>query len=218
MDDSFLIDLPPMSQLDCSVLDALPSTMRNQILSSYGKSIKGDESAQIGKVVEREREELLNLLTTPSDAYMRQPDDVISSGPLPDHPIVTKHQAEAGNEREVDSPAILPEEVTSTPKNLMIIDDQEEFLKEFRKYLKEWLLSSRDGPLESDAMKFTDFFTSFAQSNLELTQIILRFFRRRVLQLESKGWCLYFNTLLVNIQEVVEQCSGGTLKIFELNT
>lgn len=32
MDESFLIDLPPVSQLDPSVLDALPSAMRDQIL------------------------------------------------------------------------------------------------------------------------------------------------------------------------------------------
>ena len=37
LDDTFPIDLPPNSQLDSSVLEALPQAMKNKILSSYAK-------------------------------------------------------------------------------------------------------------------------------------------------------------------------------------
>ena len=224
VDDSFLIDLPPMSQLDCSVLEALPSAMRNQILRSYEKSLKSEE-VQLSKLVEKEREELLSLLTSTTDAStsVQQPEDVLSSEHrASDHSAVCKREAETtcSAEREIDSSvSVRQEEVaTSTTKDAVIlIGNQEDFLKEFRKYLKEWLAASTDGPTESDALKFTDFFTTFAQSNLEVTQIMLRFFRRNILQLDNRKWSLYFNTLLVKVQDVVKQCSGGTLKISELN-
>ena len=38
LDDTFLVDLPPASQLDCSVLCALPSNLRDKILSGYAKA------------------------------------------------------------------------------------------------------------------------------------------------------------------------------------
>ena len=221
VDDSFLIDLPPMSQLDCSVLDALPSAMRNQILRSYEKSLKS-EDVQFSKLVEREREELLSLLTSTSDAStsVQQPEGVLSSAS--DHSAVYKREAETtcSAEREFDSSASVRQEEVATPATkdaVLLIGNQEDFLKEFRQYLKEWLATSTDGPTESDALKFTDFFTTFARSNLEVTQIMLRFFRRHILQLESRKWSLYFNTLLVGVQDVVKQCSGGTLKISELS-
>ena len=224
VDDSFLIDLPPMSQLDCSVLDALPSAMRNQILRSYEKSLKS-EDIQLSKLVEREREELLSLLTSTADdttASVQRPEDVLTSKHdiMSDPSTVYKHEEEAT--RSVVRASVQQEEAatsTSTSKDAAIlIGDQDEFLKEFRKYLKEWLAASPEGPAESDSLKFTDFFTTFARSNLEVTQIMLRFFRRHILQLERRKWSLYFNTLLVKVQDVVKQCTGGTLKISEINT
>ena len=225
VDDSFLIDLPPMSQLDCSVLDALPLAMRNQILRSYEKSLKS-EDVQLSKLVEREREELLSLLTSTADASagVQQPEDVLTSISehnnkiVSDHSTVYKREAEATNSGERAS--VQAEEVSTsrsaTEDAVVLIGNQDEFLKEFREYLKEWLAASTDGPTESDALKFTDFLTTFARSNLEVTQIMLRFFRRHILQLESRKWSLYFNILLVEVQDIVKQCSGGTLKISEL--
>lgn len=225
VDDSFLIDLPPMSQLDCSVLDALPSAMRNQILRSYEKSLNS-EDAQLSKLVEREREELLSLLTSTADASttsVQQPEDVLTSiseqdNIISDHSTVYKREAEAtcGAERA----SVQAEEVATSATEddaVILIGNQDNFLKEFRQYLKEWLAASTDGPTESDALKFTDFLTTFAQSNLEVTQIMLRFFRRHILQLERRKWSLYFNALLAEVQDIVKKCSGGTLKISELN-
>lgn len=211
-----------MSQLDCSVLDALPSAMRNQILRSYEKSIKS-EDVQLSKLVERERDELLSLLSSTSDAsttsVQQTQDELTSQRNVSDRSTAYKREAEVtcGTERV----SVQHEEVAATSATAsdakILIGNQDEFLKEFRQYLKEWLAASADGPTESDALKFTDFFTTFAQSNLEVTQIMLRFFRRHILQLESKNWSLYFNTLLVEVQDVVKRCSGGTLKISELN-
>ena len=219
-----MIDLPPMSQLDCSVLDALPSAMRNQILRSYEKSLKS-EDIQLSKLVEKEREELLSLLTSTSDANVQQPEGVhvLTSELVSDSDQHTDAKREAESifiaEREIESSHVQQEEVatSSTKDAVILVGNQEEFLKEFRKYLKEWLANSTGGPIESDALKFTDFFTTFAQSNLEVTLIMLRFFRRHILQLENKRWSLYFNTLLAKIQDVVKQCSGGTLNISELD-
>ena len=203
-----------MSQLDCSVLDALPSSMRNQILRSYEKSIKNE--TQLSKLVEKEQEEIVRLLTSTDDPNVQKPVEIPSSNHahVSDHCTREEIEAVCSTDSEVDhSPCVRQEQVAETK---MVIDNEQEFLKEFRKYIREWVANSKECPTESDAITFTDFLASFAETNLEVTQVILRFFRRLVLQLDSRGWAFYFNTLLVKVQEVSRQCSGGTLKIAEL--
>ena len=207
-----------MSQLDCSVLDALPLSLRNQILRTYEKSVKS-EDIQLSKLLEREREEALSLLTSTSDGKVQEQDAVLSLDRKPDDIAQCNvHVTEATTtESEADSPQVCTQR-DSVVEGEIIIDDEAEFLKEFRKYIKDWVANSREGPKESDAVKFTDFFTSFAQSNLEIAQVTLKFFRRLVQGLEeSGGWSLYFNTLLGKVQDVTKQCFGGTLKIAELD-
>lgn len=45
LDDTFVIDLPPASQLDSSVLEALPQDMKEKILKSY---IKLEQTSELG--------------------------------------------------------------------------------------------------------------------------------------------------------------------------
>ena len=53
LDETFAIDLPPMSQLDSSVLEALPQTMKEKILRGYTKQ-------------EQKKKEQTSTLTMPS--------------------------------------------------------------------------------------------------------------------------------------------------------
>ena len=214
-DESFLIDLPPASQLDCSVLDALPSSMRNEILRSYEKSVK-NEGNQLSNLIEREQQEVVRLLTSSTDDFnVQEPLALPAPVYMSDHfthatkGTCDEHESEVGHSQSVEQ--------KSVPNSEIVIDNQDEFLKEFRKYIREWVSNSRDGPIESDAVKFTDFFASFTETNLEVTQIILKFFRRLVLKLEKREWVLYFNTLLAKVQEVTKQCYGGTLKVAEVD-
>ena len=204
-----------MSQLDCSVLDALPASLRNQILRSYEKSVKS-ESTQLNKLIEREQQEALTMLTSTSDSNAPETEPVLPSEQFSDlHTLEAKDTFPCGRESVVDSSQSLPRD--SDAESQLVIDNEEEFLKEFRKYIREWIANSREGPTETDALSFTDFLSSFTRTNLEMTQVVLRFFRRLVVQLESKGWATYFNTLLVKVQEVTQQISGGTLNIAELD-
>ena len=216
-DESFLIDLPPVSQLDCSVLEALPSLMRNQILRSYEKLVKNEEN-QLGDLNEREKQEIVRLLTSfAGDFSVQESPDLAPPSVVSDH--VTHATKDTRNECESEVDSSQGVEQKSVPKCevVVVVDNQGEFLEEFRKYIREWIANSRDGPKQCDAVKFTNFFTSFSETNLEVTLIILRFFRRLVLKLERKGWTVYFNALLARVQEVTRQRSGGTLKIAEID-
>lgn len=217
-DESFLIDLPPMSQLDCSVLDALPLSLRNQILRSYEKSVKS-EGPLLDKLIEREQQEILALLTSAStsDSNVQVPEVLLSSDPASDQCTQVSTTTHELTEGTVDEFSGNTQQVVPLAEARLVIDNEEEFIKEFRKYIREWIAHSRDGPNEPDALKFTDFLILFTETNLELTQVMLRFLRRLVAQLKSIEWAVYFNSLLVKVQDVTKQCFGGTLKITELD-
>lgn len=189
--------------------------MRNQILRRYEKSVKNEDN-HLSNLIEREKQEVVRLLTSSTDDLNVQKSLALPpSTDVSDH--VTRETKDICDERESEVDSSQGVEQKPVPKCEVVVDNQEEFLKEFRKYIREWIANSRDGPMESDAVMFTDFFASFAETNLEVTQIILKFFHRLVLKLESKGWTVYFNTLLARIQEVTRRCSGGTLKVAQLD-
>ena len=190
--------------------------MRNQILRGYDKSVKNEDN-QLSNLIKTEKEEIVQLLTSSTDDLNVQESSALPpSSDVSDH--VTHATKDTCNEHECKDDSSHGVEQKSVPKcEVVVIDNQEKFLKEFREYIREWIANSRDGPIESDAVKFADFFASFTEMNLEVTLIILRFFRRLVFKLERKGWMVYFNTLLARVQEVTRRCSGGTLKIAELD-
>ena len=215
-DESFLIDLPPVSQLDPSVLEALPTAMRNQILKSYEKSIKSEDNRPLSELIDKEKDELLNLLTSTGESNVQTMATVASASHVTHcktRAIETSSVSAGVNEAEMSQVV----QQGPSKEGRFIIDNEEEFLKEFRKYIREWISNSKDGPKECDAVTFSEFFTLFTEANLEVTQIILRFFRRLILRVESKGWTIYFNTLLAKVHEVTKRVFGGTLKIDELD-
>ena len=180
--------------------------MRNQILRSYEKSVK-NEGTELNELFERKKQEIVRLLMSTGDSNAEESVALPLPSYVSDHfTHMTKGTCDK-RESEVNHSQSATQKLESESRVVI-----EEFVKEFRKYIREWI-----GPTASDAVKFADFFTSFAEENLEVTQIILRFFHRLVLQLDRKGWALYFNTLLAQVQEVTKQCFGGTLKIAELD-
>lgn len=205
-DESFLIDLPPMSQLDASVLEALPDALRDQILRSYEKSIKKEDKPTIRELTDKEEQGIRSLLAAERESSVHEPD----INPPVNHS--TSHNIDPIKASVGDFP--LKQE--SLLEDRLIIDNEYEFLREFRKYIREWISCFKEGPNEGDAVKFADFFVSFTESHLEQTQIMLRFLRHLILQLESPGWALYFNSLLAKVQNVTKLYSGGTFNITEL--
>ena len=183
-DESFSFELPPASQLDDSVLEALPPSMKNKILQSYAVKM----SSSTSDLVADKKPVDSNIASV--SASLRQQSDGISLVP-------------------VLIPNVPPFE----------LENESEFVHEFRKYIQDWVTSFMDGPMEDDLEKVTEYLIILSRTNLEIVSVTLLYFRRLIVRLELKMWYPVFNSLLDELQTDIKCRYGGTLSVsrFDLN-
>jgi len=78
-DESFAIDLPPASQLDSSVLEALPPSMKEKILQSYAKETSTSAACtDLGNI---DKLAMLNTTRTNTELSLQNTDEETSTIP-----------------------------------------------------------------------------------------------------------------------------------------
>ena len=202
-DESFVIDLPPVSQLDSSVLEALPFYLREKILNEYANKEKKYDSLH-------EYEPLTSAVTT---APFEQ-DHSLST--LQDE--VKVHVDKDKNKQDFQNPSsdswnssmIL---ITNDP---IVIDNEEVFLKEVRAYVRDWILNFLEGPMIEDVHIVAEYLLKLADSNVNVASLALKSMRRFIDELELFSWFSVFNQLLSDVQLRVTSVYGGQLLINSL--
>ena len=177
-DESFSIDLPPASQLDDSVLEALPPSMKNKILQSYAEKVFSAPS----DVVADKKPVDLNIASV-NTSLQQHSDDIV----------------------------LVPVLIPNVPH--FELENQSEFVQEFRKYIQDWVTSFIDGPTEDDLEKVTEYLVILSRTNLEIVSVTLLYFRRLIARLELKMWYPVFNSLLYELQTDIKCQYGGTLSV-----
>ncbi len=187
MDASFAFDLPPASQLDTSVLDALPAALRDRILRTYSdRSRKAD--AELSKLPEIQPGSV-----QPPVLRVEEPREVVS-------PVAVS-----------DDNLVHPSATSSC-----VIEDDSEFLSSFRVYLKDWVEHCADGPLDPDVEKVSNYLQQLSRTNLTVVLGVLRYFRRLLTQRDLPGWYPSFNLLLTAVQVEVRHEFNGTLPVRQI--
>lgn len=183
IDDSFAIDLPPASQLDHSVLFALPSSMCQKILEGYS----GRE-----KLVVPKKEVVEDSGPVTADSGGTSLNIGVATKP------VTRHERKWKRSR----------------KDEIAVGDEGIFLSSWKKYISKLCSSSREGPVDDDCQRTADYLSKLARTNLEMTELCLKSFRRCVeLQSWMSEWISAFNSILQQVQEKVTEFYGGVLKM-----
>lgn len=190
-DKGFVIDVPPMSQLDSSVLEALPAYIKEKILIEYAnKQAKKTSSGPA-------HEPVTTLMENPSSPKHTQ-DLVIA--------LTEQGDVEQCVEKSVST-------VVSSIMHTVIIENESTFIKEIRSYLREWILNCLDGPTVDDMHMVSDYFLKLTHSNLNVTSLSLKSMRRFIADLELLDWFAAFNELLSVVQLRVTSEYGGKLSI-----
>lgn len=193
LDESFAFDLPPASQLDHSVLDALPPQLREKIMEGYSK--RGQEIYRVApkkeRITAREEEEESAIMVVSAgvvcDNYGRLTTEVDKKE--------QGHQSKVKEEEEI------------------VISDEDRFLEDWKIDIREWVDIFCEGPLESDVLAVAGHFCKLASSNLKMVEVCLKIFRRFLASRGLMVWCPCFNFLTEQIQERVKIVYGGVLKI-----
>ena len=273
LNDTFVIDLPPASQLDSSVLEALPPELTDKILRSYSSKEDREENGigrglavpvSVGNVQKspiiwlaedngvgrrgrgkgrgrgrgtgspnrspskrgnketatvspKKQKRLFELLpeSRASEAKeLKQQCNGTSNEAIDpqlisrDHHTMTRESpVQIERDEPIEAQTTTSYELTTPP------DPQDQFLAEFRAYLKEWVRESPKGPLDSDLESVTEFFIELCGSGSDSVFIVLRGFRRLVANTRDTDWCTAFNSLLGSVQDCISSIHNATLPI-----
>lgn len=190
VDDSFLIDLPPASQLDTSVLAALPSSLCQKILEGYA----GQEKSTVPK--KEMVEGNCALAETVNTALQVETGREVG--------VITKPTASVSNIKRK----------WKAIRDEIVVGDESVFLSSWKKYISK-LCSSCGGDIAgTDCEKTVDYLSKLARTNLEMTELCLKSFRRFVeLQTHVPALVPGFNMVLQQVQEKIKEVYGGDLKI-----
>lgn len=197
-DDSFVIDLPPMSQLDSSVLEALPPYLREKILNEYANKKDDSTQKQVQLIpaipsARSDRDHILNAF--------QDKDKALRDGGTNTQDIQIPHSGSQISSKEL---------LSNDP---VIIDNEDVFLKEVRSYVRDWILNFLEGPISEDVYIVSEYLLKLTDSNLNVASLALKSMRRFINELELIDWFSVFNQLLSNIQLRVTSVYGGQLLI-----
>ena len=190
VDESFAIDLPPASQLDSSVLEALPSSLREKILRGYSKEVPPTATVFSEPTQDIQKPQTASQHTV-----------VVEDTTLPaDHPQPT----------DCSSIYKLP---NPKPRGIRFESDH---LPKLRGYIKEWVMSCSEEPKEEGIEKVTEYLIELSRRNIEVLSILLKYFRRLISNSQLVHWYPVFNSLLHKLQTEIRGQYNGTLPITEI--
>uniref|UniRef100_A0AAY4DVR6 DNA repair protein REV1 n=1 Tax=Denticeps clupeoides TaxID=299321 RepID=A0AAY4DVR6_9TELE len=232
------IEVPSPSQVDHSVLDALPAELREQVEKSWIR-----------------RGHLPNDVPCPSTPS-RAPSSLIASEPQPAGTLVLQIPNQHGpmgstgivlelpDFSQVDPEvfAALPRELqeelhsayrrreTAQPPAISLKQDVPEVLSKFtprpvptlagafelsdiKTLIREWVTTITE-PMEEDILQVVKYCTELVEDkDLEKLDLVIKYMKRLMQQSVESVWSMAFDFILDNVQVVVQQAYGSTLKV-----
>lgn len=229
-----VLELPDFSQVDPDVFAALPKELQDELFSAY----RNKENAQaqgaavveqknpfpqlkqpaVGKTKRRYKKRnaspakkgpspLKKLLQTGNSPTKSSPSKIV--------PLPIKHQGlKTENVRCPSSPSTdAPETLAKcNPRPVPTLGGAFEF-SDIRTLLHEWVTTISD-PMEEDILQVVKYCTDLVEyKDLEKLYFVIKYMKRLMQQSSESVWSMAFDFILDNVQVVVQQIYGSTLKI-----
>ncbi|KAF4087241.1 hypothetical protein AMELA_G00093360 [Ameiurus melas] len=229
-----ILELPDFSQVDPDVFAALPRELQEELRSAYRRR----ENTQ-AQVVEQ-RNPLLQLKQTvvgrTKRRYKRKNaspakkgasplkrlipgNSPAKSSPSKTIPLLLKEkEALSGFKIENEPPSSslshqAPGALSRcTPRPVPTLAGAFE-LADVRALLREWVTTISE-PMEEDILQVVKYCTELVEDkDLEKLDLVIKYMKRLMQQSEESVWSMAFDFILDNVQVVVQQTYGSTLKI-----
>ena len=100
------------------------------------------------------------------------------------------------------------------------IDDEKKYLTAWKQYVCDWHTSFPEGPDEGDVSNVSNYLCKLARTNLEMTELCLKSFRRLIMMKcsdEDTCWRVSYDAVLQPVQERVRENYNGSLNIKPFN-
>uniref|UniRef100_A0A673X7T9 DNA repair protein REV1 n=1 Tax=Salmo trutta TaxID=8032 RepID=A0A673X7T9_SALTR len=220
-----ILELPDFSLVDPEVFAALPRELQEELRSAYGRR----ENAQ--------RNPLLHLKHVGVGRMKRCYKKNANNSPAKKGPSPLKRPRPPGNSPAKDLPHVLRSrdlpnglKLETGPSTSSLQQDDPETLSKFtprpeptlagacdfmdiRTLIREWVTTISD-PMEEDILQEIKYCTDLINDkNLEKIDLIIKYMKRLMQQSVESVWSMAFDFILDNVQVVVQQTYGSSLKI-----
>ncbi|XP_060785615.1 DNA repair protein REV1 isoform X2 [Neoarius graeffei] len=228
-----ILELPDFSQVDPDVFAALPRELQEELRSAYRR--KENTQAQV-----EQRNPLLHLKRTAVGRTKRRykrknaspakkgasplkrlipGNSPAKSSPSKTIPVLLKGGEALSGFKIEKGPASSPlshqaPEVLSkcTPRPVPTLAGAFE-LCDIRALLQEWVTTISE-PMEEDILQVVKYCTELVEDkDLEKLDLVIKYMKRLMQQSVESVWSMAFDFILDNVQVVVQQTYGSTLKI-----
>uniref|UniRef100_A0A8C8D599 DNA repair protein REV1 n=1 Tax=Oncorhynchus tshawytscha TaxID=74940 RepID=A0A8C8D599_ONCTS len=227
-----ILELPDFSQVDPEVFAALPRELQEELRSAYSRR----ETAQ-------QRNPLLQLKQVGVGRVKRRyKKKNTNSSPIKKGPSPLKKPHPPGNSPAknfflngfvlmlYDLPELTPNQLENGPSTSSLKQDVPETLSKFtprpeptlagacdftdiRTLLREWVTTISE-PMEEDILQVVKYCTDLIEDkDLEKLDLVIKYMKRLMQQSVESVWSMAFDFILDNVQVVVQQTYGSTLKI-----
>ncbi|CAL8322703.1 unnamed protein product [Merluccius merluccius] len=231
-----VLELPDFSQVDPDVFAALPRELQEELRSAYHRK----QNAQPPGKPSEQRNPLLQLkqpgagVTMPRVKRRYKRKNAVS--PAKKAPSPLKRHVTGNSPAKALPPSIRSREaagglkVDNGPSTSSLCQDDQEVLPTFppragptlagacempdiRTLLREWVTSISE-PMEEDVLQVVKYCTDLIEDkDLEKLDLVIKYMKRLMQQSEESVWSMAFDFILDNVQMVVQQAYGSTLKL-----
>uniref|UniRef100_A0AAR2KHD7 DNA repair protein REV1 n=1 Tax=Pygocentrus nattereri TaxID=42514 RepID=A0AAR2KHD7_PYGNA len=231
-----VLELPDFSQVDPEVFAALPRELQEELRSAY----RCRENTQAQSNTEEQKNPLLQLkqpvMGRVKRHYKRRNASPVKKGASPlkrllpgnspaksspskTIPLSLKcKDAPPGLKIENGPPSSslshqMPEVLSKfTPRSAPALAGACEF-SDIRALLREWVTTISD-PMEEDILQVVKYCTELVEDkDLEKLDLVIKYMKRLMQQSVESVWSMAFDFIVDNVQVVVQQTYGSTLKI-----
>ncbi|XP_011606750.2 DNA repair protein REV1 isoform X1 [Takifugu rubripes] len=230
-----VLELPNFSQVDPDVFAALPKELQEELRSAYNR---GSNAQLPAKILLEQKNPLLQLkesgvgIGRMKRRYKRKnANSPVKKGPSP----VKRNQA-TKSPAKIPPPSIKTQEPlsmmkaeicpsTSTAKSNISEPSSKILprppptlagacdLTDIKTLLREWVTTITE-PMEEDILQVVKYCTDLIEDkDLEKLDLIIKYMKRLMKQSVESVWSMAFDFVLDNVQVVLQQTYGSTLKI-----
>ncbi|AWP13347.1 putative DNA repair protein REV1 [Scophthalmus maximus] len=231
-----VLELPNFSQVDPDVFAALPKELQDELKSAYNRTTAQAQSrllelknpllqlkqsgagAGVGRVKRRyKRKNAVSPLKKGPSPMKRHRTTNSPAKTLP--PLITSRESmntvktENAPSTSTSSKPDIPESLCKfIPRPAPALAGACD-LTDIKTLLREWITTITD-PMEEDILQVVKYCTDLIEDkDLEMLDLVIKYMKRLMQQSVESVWSMAFDFILDNVQVVVQQAYGSTLKI-----
>lgn len=221
-----VLELPNFSQIDPDVFAALPKELQDEIKSAYSRTAnpQKDQAAEVKNPLLQLKQAVVGPGRTKRQYKRKNNTSPAKNGPSPIKrrplasspaktllpPVKMREPVEIKTESD-PSKQDLTEQKPASRANPTLAGASE--WTDIKTLLREWVTTITE-PMEEDILQVVKYCTDLIEDkDLEALDLVIKYMKRLMKQSVESVWSMAFDFIVDNVQVVLQQTYGSTLKL-----